>query len=568
MAEAVAEQLLSSAKSLVGHVSSSRVSHTFGGGGDSSKGSNPRRTLAHGLNPSNPHRGRLQKLGTILAVLFVGLTPVIYSTYNRDNLIKITGGAQYSDGVGNGNVFTASEHWLNWRTRKLISGVVDTVGLAAGVVQVEPPALVAMKAKVDAIVSLVNAGTRLKSSLPPEQDEAIIEHQAHLFATYNHTWNIPGCKHRADINLYRKWLASNACVQTGWVLLPIAWQCLTFVRPQQAKDAQSLKRVLSLMKKDSDRTYRHFTVMVESNVEQALYVAKWNKFGDLAAEVFGTPKHLSPVAETAAKAKALATTAANDAYNDLNQVHGRNKHVPLIFGTRMMHMYWASRNLTPPVENVIPIPITRPGDPPPSESKSKRFPSVFWRGGCHGDVRSRKTLYRLLHEDTSYNFSGVFPCDQMSSSAIRFRSELTKYVWSLAPREAFADPFILVEAIECGALPIFVADWKDRSESAIDRLQNGFEYDKILQGRGHMHEVVRELPPSELLEGLPFADVLDWSTFADAIDYSNIGMLGARLVTKSPSTMQLYLKAAQPLFKEDGILGYIMHRLGAQENLI
>lgn len=144
----------------------------------------------------------------------------------------------------------------------------------------------------------------------------------------------------------------------------------------------------------------------------------------------------------------------------------------------------------------------------------------------------------------------------------------SRYVWSLAPREAFADPFILVEAIECGALPIFVADWKDRSESAIDRIQNGFEYDKILQGRGHMHEVVRELPPSELLEGLPFADVLDWSTFADAIDYSNIGMLGARLVTKSPSTMQLYLKAAQPLFKEDGILGYIMHRLGAQENLI
>ena len=85
------------------------------------------------------------------------------------------------------------------------------------------------------------------------------------------------------------------------------------------------------------------------------YVAKWNKFGDLAAEVFGTPKHPSPVAETAAKAKALATTAANDAYNDLNQVHGRNKHVPLIFGTRMMHMYWASRNLTPPVrQKTIP----------------------------------------------------------------------------------------------------------------------------------------------------------------------------------------------------------------------
>ena len=46
----------------------------------------------------------------------------------------------------------------------MISGVVDTVGLAAGVVQVEPPALVAMKAKVDAIVSLVNAGSKYNSA--------------------------------------------------------------------------------------------------------------------------------------------------------------------------------------------------------------------------------------------------------------------------------------------------------------------------------------------------------------------------------------------------------------------
>lgn len=42
--------------------------------------------------------------------------------------------------------------------------MVDTVGLAAGVVQVEPPALVAMKAKVDAIVSLVNAGSKYNSA--------------------------------------------------------------------------------------------------------------------------------------------------------------------------------------------------------------------------------------------------------------------------------------------------------------------------------------------------------------------------------------------------------------------
>ena len=42
-------------------------------------------------------------------------------------------------------------------------------------------------------------------------------------------------------------------------------------RPQSSNDAQSLKKVLNLMKK-GNVSYRHFTVMVESNVEQAMHV--------------------------------------------------------------------------------------------------------------------------------------------------------------------------------------------------------------------------------------------------------------------------------------------------------
>ena len=82
-----------------------------------------------------------------------------------------------------------------------------------------------------------------------------------------------------------------------------------------------------------------------------------------------------------------------------------------------------------------------------------------------------------------------------------------------------------------------------------------------------MYKAVRRLSSGELLRGMPFADVVDWSRFSHALDFAYIKTLGATLHEKEAhlAAMQQYLGAVQKLFREDGILGYILYRLSTED---
>ena len=160
--------------------------------------------------------------------------------------------------------------------------------------------------------------------------------------------------------------------------------------------------------------------------------------------------------------------------------------------------------------------------------------SKYLIDSTHARTRTRTRTHPRIHTDTRTDTRALL----MHAGVLRFRTELNKYTWALAPREAskskakvlasfecprkqmqrtsksgacvhatrlgaskglrtykqhslcgafriphstfhipqaFVDSFILVEAIECGALPVFIADWNDTTDSNIDRIQNGFE---------------------------------------------------------------------------------------------
>ena len=356
-----------------------------------------------------------------------------------------------------------------WRSRAMVPAVGGVAGVAdatdvtdaAGEPQYSALQAHRVHAVKPGMVSDLDltAGGNLRLTAPHQlrvSDEQR-QYQRALMDAYRFTWAPATCTRLPDAELFARWEGLGLGVP-GWVFIPINWKCVLEKRTRSCGDSDALRHVLEMIP-HRNRTYRHFTWMHQSNIEQVLWNAKFKHWKINVAGIFGEP--------------------------DL-----------VVFGTRLMNLFWATRGVSPThlwlprhPENWVSTPLVRPtktkatqhGPEAPGTapaSKPLRHLAVWWRGSCL-KVMARLLLRDQLKQDRRYNFSGVRSCNDFTRSAEEYQAELAKYTWALAVRGTFPGTFSIAQAINTNTLPVVVQDFNySCGQKPLDVLQNGFLYGK------------------------------------------------------------------------------------------
>jgi len=308
------------------------------------------------------------------------------------------------------------------------------------------------------------------------------------------------------------WRLRHVARADGWVSVPIPWHWVGDPN-HRGKRARALAgRVAALWRTLDLDAFPHFTVMVQSHLEQVrgAFRAREVATGDAA----WAPPDFSRVVVFDTRLTALGTPAPRE------EVPGRARaRVP----TPLLH-----------------------GDEPRGRDRRRRRTKkkrrgLFWAGGCH--ARARCGLQSLGPD--------VRACgDRLEPDA--YAAALDAAAWALAPRGTTHATFALAEAVRSRALPVVV---DDGAPVCVSRETC----------------CAMAAPPRrdgvDVAAHLPFADIgLDWNALGlvvDAADARRVpAMIAAIEADKEIMRRRRDLnEAARDLFTPRGVAVYVAYKL-------
>ena len=362
-------------------------------------------------------------------------------------------------------------------------------------------------------------------------------YQRHTFAALEPIWTAALASrflHALDRQL---WSRRAEIAPPGWTFLAVPWSFLFDPNiPAAVRPSQIFAALDRLWRQLSWRTERHFTVMVQSHLEQARAAMQRRHF---------EPMDFSQVVVFDSRLTALGSSAPRS-----ERAGSARARIPV------------------PLLHGAPLPGLRPAAA--RAAPEKRGGVLFWAGGCHARVRCG---LRAAVEASGAPAAAVRRCGARVSAEELLR-QLHNATWALAPRGTYNANYMWGEAVAAGALPIFLwgREAKCTGTTACGCPASGAPHPSALPERslGTASRVAAQPARPPLAAYLPYSDLVDWDMIGLSL-YSDqvVPQLGAAVRAVNPQELrdrQARLAQVRPLFSTHGLLAYVRWRLCAFAN--
>ena len=218
------------------------------------------------------------------------------------------------------------------------------------------------------------------------------------------------------------------------------------------------------------------------------------------------------------------------------------------FTTRLESLARLSAGKRPDPHDV-PLPLLFRASREVNASSQERIHRIFFRGSCTSKLRNRLARDVLATETLAVD---VGRCGQGGKSKYPdYAEHLQKSLFVLAPRGSYPATFMLGEAVQAGALAVYV--YEARFPLAGKRVKGGFRRAPAANETHLSHAAIEAQ--------LPYANLgLRWGDIGAVATDDEVGALAARLSALAASDVRRRLRTTawvRPLFTAKGARLYV-----------